>query len=192
MPSKNTRNRFNEKSFYHVYNRGVNKQDIFLDSNDYIYLYSLLSRYLDPSDNQVDVDKVPYEKFHKSVELQCYCLMNNHYHFLIYCDGVNNEASKLMKNIWGTYTRYFNKKYTRIGPLFQDRFKASLVSSEDHLIYLTKYIHLNPRNYENYRHSSLTAYLNLQIPKWMNPSRCLNITRQMNYREFLETPEQFV
>lgn len=77
------------------------------------------------------------------VEIICFCLMTNHFHFLlkqIEKDGV----MIFLKNIQSSYGRYFNTKYKMLGPLFQNRFKATLIEDDEYLLYLSRYIHLNP------------------------------------------------
>ncbi len=187
MPSKNTRKLFVPHSYYHVYNRGVNKQNIFEDFEDRDFLYHILSRYLDPNDTQLDFDKNPYRKYCDEVEMQCFCLMNNHYHFLLYLNKEPTGISQLMQNVWTSYTKYFNKKHGRVGPMFQDRFKASLITSDEHLLHITRYIHLNPSDYMNYQFSSLSAYTGNNHLGWLNPDRMLEIIDGTNYLEFLKS-----
>jgi len=126
---------------YHITIRGVNKETIFLDEADRKMFLRLLKKY--------------------KTELNCnvysYCLMTNHVHLLIEDQELN--IGELMKNITCIYAWEFNKKYDRVGHLFQDRFKSQNVENQDYLLRLIRYIHRNPEKAgicktEEYRWSS--------------------------------------
>lgn len=188
MPSKNTRKRFIPNSYYHIYNRGINKQEIFIDREDVATLFTIISRYLDPRDTQVDFDKIPYKKYNNQVEIQCYCIMKNHYHLLVWIGEDTQALSAAMQSIWTSYTKYFNKKYQRIGPLFQDRYKASAITNDGHLAYITRYIHLNPSDYQNHPYSSIKTFQGIPHvqPGWLNPTRTLRALEGCDYAQFLK------
>lgn len=154
--------------FYHIYNRGVEKRVIFEKNWDYsrliktIRYYQLvgpkpkLSRFLMGSLFKPDTNK-------KIVEIICYCLMPNHFHFLIKQlkdGGITEFISKLSNS----YTKYYNVKYNRVGPLLQGEFKAVLIESDEQLIHVFRYIHLNPiasflvKDLNQYRWSSYKEY----------------------------------
>lgn len=130
--------------FYHVYNRGNRKQPIFIDTSDYNYWLEKLACNL----AKFDCDMVAY------------CLMSNHYHFLLH----QKSALPLTAPMLATgvsYAKRFNKKYDTVGRLFQDRFRARLISSDADLMNVSRYIHLNPQkftDYENYAWSSIQEY----------------------------------
>jgi REP element-mobilizing transposase RayT len=150
VPARN----FQANSYYHVYNRGNRKQAIFTNYRDY-------ERFL---------EKVVEYKKKYSIQLLAYCLMPNHFHFLIY-QSSPNDLSKFISDLCNSHSRYFNVKYGLIGTLFQGRFKAKLVEKDEYLIHLSRYIHLNPVDlfpfagkelWERvmfYKWSSLFAYL---------------------------------
>lgn len=77
------------------------------------------------------------------VEIICFCLMSNHFHFLLK-QVKKNGIQVFLKNIQSSYARYFNIKYDRLGPVFQNRFKAILIENDSQLLHLSRYIHLNP------------------------------------------------
>ena len=82
MPSKNSLKTYVSHQYYHVYNRGVAKQNIFLDTSDKRHFIKIVQRHLDPTNTDVKTDGVAYQKFNRDVELLCYCLMGNHFHML--------------------------------------------------------------------------------------------------------------
>lgn len=137
---------------YHVFNRGVDKRDIFLDKNDYfrflVYLMQFNSaehvpniRYMVNEIVQGQTSNI-IEKFKQLVEIICFCLMPNHFHFILR-QLVDNGISKFMQKIGTGYTMYFNEKNKRTGRLFESKYKLKLIETDEYLMYLSKYIHLN-------------------------------------------------
>lgn len=112
---------------YHIYNRGNRKSDIFMDRRDYERFIRRLKEY-----------KKDYD-----ISLLCYCLMPNHFHFLL---KAPNESSitGFMLRLCTSYAKYFNIKHELVGRLFQERFRAKLVETDEYLLHLSRYIHLNP------------------------------------------------
>ena len=140
---------FAPEEFYHLYNRGTEKRDIFLDTQDYDRFLSLL--YLSNSSERVDI-KLQGRTLEKILlidrndillDIVAYCLMPNHFHLLIKVRE-ENVVGKFMQKMLTAYTMYFNKKYERTGSLFQGKFKSSHVGDDRYLKYLFAYIHLNP------------------------------------------------
>ncbi|MGH7237130.1 MAG: transposase [Candidatus Saccharimonadales bacterium] len=156
-----------------MYNRGVNKRKIFLDSEDYAVFLSLLKRYLDERPSK-DYKGRQYPWLHNDIKLLAFCLMPNHFHFLVYQKD-ETSVRQLLKNVCGSYTIYFNKKYRRVGPLFQDRFKASMILRDDYLQHISRYIHLNPRYYKDWEFSSLPYYLDKKRASWIDPKPILEL-----------------
>lgn len=191
--------------YYHVYNRGVALQPTYFTKKDYerfilclsYYRYNKLpfklSRLLQiPKDERDLTIKNLKTCNDKSIELIAFCLMPNHFHILIrqISDG---GISRFIKQITDSYTRYVNTKLERIGPLYQGAFKAVHVESDEQLIHLSRYIHLNPlvsfvvRNEEflSYPWSSLSRYLNKDYDL-VNPKIILdNFKSENNYFEFV-------
>jgi REP element-mobilizing transposase RayT len=120
------RARVEEIGFYHIINRGVERRYIFMDDND----HNMLITIIDDS----------AERY--SFIMHSFCLMDNHYHFLI--ETTSKNLSLLMRQINSKYSIYFNKKYNRVGPLWQGRFKSWFVYDESYLFSVIKYIELNP------------------------------------------------
>lgn len=153
--------------YYHVYNRGNAKMDIFCDGEDYdVFLRRLLEAVYPerPSVNGAHSQRnqrkpLPAGAF----SLVAYCLMPNHFHLLV---GQHTElpVSALMLKVATSYSKLFNKKYSRVGSIFQDQFKAVRVESNEQLLYLSAYIHLNPKKtgigvISTYPYSSYQEYL---------------------------------
>ncbi|GAH20225.1 unnamed protein product [marine sediment metagenome] len=135
---------------YHVIARGNERKDIFLDDED-------KSKFI-----QIIINK----KRKNEYTLYAYCLMNNHLHLLLK-EGEGN-ISRVMRRINTAYAYYFNKKYNRVGHVFQDRFRSEPVENDRYLISLIQYIHNNPvkakiANQPNqYKWSSYLFYLKEQ------------------------------
>lgn len=140
---------FAQNEYYHVYNRGTDKREIFLDDSDRCRFTELL--YLCNSNQSVSVrnlhreyDSVyDFEKGEPVVAIGAYCLMPNHFHVLM-TPLSESGVVQFMNKLGTAYSMYFNKKYDRSGSLFQGRFKAKHVDSDEYLKYLFAYIHLNP------------------------------------------------
>jgi putative transposase len=148
---------------YHVFNRGNGKQTIFLDEQDYHNFLKRLSLTL-------GITRVPLGNLGKKSRIQplpdnsfsilSYCLMPNHFHFAIRQNSLIS-ISKLMLKVCTSYSIYFNKKYNHVVHIFQDQFKAKLVTNDSQLLYLTAYIHNNPREPLNYSYSSFKEILDI-------------------------------
>lgn len=198
MPSKNTLKSYIEKSYYHIYNRGVNKELIFLDDQDYKTFLSYLKLYLSVADlrgvsSQVKISPSKILKnYFDEIKLVAYCLLPNHFHLLIW----QNEFDRInffMRSLATKYSRYFNRKYKRVGPVFESVYKAVLVESEDQLLYLTKYIHRNPIELlparsllAGYKYSSYGNYLKLFNQTWVVPLNFIN----KSYKSFVEETDE--
>lgn len=189
MPSKNSVKLYLDQTFYHVYNRGVNRQTVFRNVEDYKVFLNLIKRYLDFEVVKDRYDR-PYDKLHDVVELSAYCLMPNHFHFLIY----NVKAQGLpafMQRICTAYGVYFNNKYNRVGPVFQGRYKAVSILEEGYLWHISRYIHLNPldisANYTSYDFSSFADYVGRRSTAWTKPKRILSMFKEgrVDYETFL-------
>ncbi len=135
---------FNSGECYHVYNKSINNEIIFKTHDNYIYL----------------IEKI--QKYCKSlnIEIIAYCLMPNHFHFLLQ-QKENTPISKYIFNLFNCYSKAFNKMYNRNGTLFQGRFKCILVDDNSYMVHLIRYIHRNPidrkkplvTQLENYQYS---------------------------------------
>ena len=113
--------------YYHIYNRGAHKADIFRDDRDYVYLLKLVKEKSKESD----------------ISVIAYCLMDNHYHFLLRQNG-DATISQFMQAGFNIYSKAFNRKYGLSGTLFEGAFKATFVDRYEYLLQLCRYIHRNP------------------------------------------------
>jgi|SRR3990167_933143 len=172
---------FYKGGYYHIYSRGIEKRTIFLDRADN---QRFLSRLKD------------YKKRHQ-ITVLAYCLMPNHYHLLIRQDS-DEPLSAFLQRLNVAYSMYFNKRYERVGPLFQGRFKTKLIDSDEYLLHLSRYIHLNPKeilssqkSLRNYPWFSYRAYLNSPTNDPIVDSKLIlgyfsKINPALDYNEFVE------
>ncbi len=205
MPQKNSRKEYGAGGYYHIYNRGVEKRDIFLDEQDYKVFLGYIKFYLEVPDLQGQAlqEKVSPSKvvknYSEQIQLLAYCLMPNHFHFLIK-QSTDRGIAEFMQSLTMKYVMYFNKKYMRVGSLFQGRYKTVLIGGEDQFVYITKYIHRNPikllpagpgpADLEEYKYSSYGNYLGLFRQSWINTEEILlyfsKIRSRNTYRQFVE------
>lgn len=148
---------FIEGGFYHLYNRGNSKQNIFLDNQDRNRFVKML--YLSNSKKHINfredivkkkIDVWEFDRGKPIVSIGAWVLMPNHFHIFVTptssptSDVGLNQVSFFMKKLCISFSKYFNTKYKRTGSLFETNFKSSLVDSDKYAKYLFSYIHLNP------------------------------------------------
>lgn len=190
MPSRNRDKVYIEESFYHVYNRGVNKRRIFMDDKDYRVFLNLLKRYLDLQPT-IDSRGREYPWLRGDIEVVSYCLMPNHIHLLVYVIEPTS-MTRLLQAVSTSYSLYFNKKYKRVGHLFQERYKASRITNDSYLMHITRYIHLNPKNWRKWPFSSLDNFIGNKYSSWVQPERVLELfADEQDYLNFLSDYEDF-
>ena len=165
--------------YYHVFNRGVARQPAFLTQNDYeqvvldMVYYRVrkppvrLSRFKEqPKEVREKLLKEIYQEKDCLVDVVAYVFMPNHFHLLLQ-QSVDKGISTFVSRFTNSYTKYFNTKRNRVGPIFQGVFKSVHIESNEQLLHLSRYIHLNPvtsfvveeKNLFSYRWSSLPEYL---------------------------------
>ncbi len=212
MPARNSIKPYISNSCYHIYNRGVEKRIIFLDKQDYAVFLSYLKEYLLPkdiqdlqqklmnlklsSDKKDDILKIlRMNNFADQITLYAFCLMPNHFHLLVKQKNAKS-IDKFMNSLCTRYSVYFNKKYERIGSLFQGVYKAVHIEREDYLLYLTRYIHYQARkrNKKAARPSSMEAYLGINNTSWIKPDEILSYFSKTNlnltYQSFIEQTDR--
>jgi putative transposase len=185
MPSRNTLKEFAPQQYYHLYNRGVEKRPIFLDDQDYLVFLGLLKRYLS-GENHNKNNRHTFSLLTDKVQLLAYCLMPNHFHLLLYQES-EDGITQLMRRVSTGYVMYFNNRYQRVGGLFQGRYKASLINKDAYLHHISRYIHLNPSNYQSYKFSSLQYYMGKKQASWVQTKPILDLFEgdMQQYRQFL-------
>ena len=188
--------------FYHIYNRGVDKREVFLDSFDYLRFLKSLQEF-----NSVNPIGSLYEKYLRSrngsststmevelptkklVEIVCYCLNPNHYH-LILKQVAEKGIERFMQRLGTGYTKYFNQKNKRTGTLFQGRFKSVHIDSNEYLLYLSAYVNKNKfiHGYDNeFNFSSLEEYIGKTDYKLCDKDIILKQFRnKKEYAQYLE------
>ncbi len=133
--------------FYHIYNRGNSKQNIFKDEGDKTRFQELL--YLANTHKPISIKDARYKgvyNYEREVPLVgvgAYCLMSNHFHILL-TPVADMGVSKFLKKLMTGYVMYFNKKYERSGGLFEGVYKSKYIDTDEYLKYIYSYIHLNP------------------------------------------------
>ena len=132
---------YSSGEFYHIYNRGNAKQNIFINNEDFKFFLLRLRQNLFPKeDSNSRIQNLPAGSF----SLISYCLMPNHFHLIV---KQNSEipTSKLVLKVCTSYSKYFNKKYEQVGHVFQDRFKQVHIDDSSYLTWLVAYVHQNPK-----------------------------------------------
>lgn len=213
MPAKNRVKLYVENGYYHIYNRGVEKRIIFQDDQDYRVFLHYLNLYLSPpkllQSNKgpsfiIQPRKRPLNNFHGEIILLTYCLMPNHFHLLLK-QKPTRSIEKFMRSLGTKYVQYFNKRNQRVGPLFQNIYKAVLIETDEQLLHLSRYIHLNPletnrkdgpfhRKLLN-SYSSYADYLGKRKTQWVRPEEILSFFKTaqktslkdiLSYQSFVE------
>ena len=132
---------------YHIYNRGINGENIFLNDDNKSYFLKLLDKYLTGV-----------------CSVFAYCLMNNHFHLLLTINSDDEVATQALSNFFNAYAKAFNKATGRTGSLFEKHFKRIRIEDENYLRQLVIYIHLNPKHhfnteFEDFKFSSYASFL---------------------------------
>lgn len=221
MPAKHRIKQYLENSYYHIYNRGVEKRIIFLNEQDYTVFLNYLKEYLltkdekilreklsNPNTSYKEKDKIIKQlrlnNFYEEITLLAYCLMPNHFHFLVKQKN-SQSINKFMRSLCTRYSMYFNRKYKRVGALYQDIYKAVSIETEEQFIYLSKYIHKQALNKTPKlalsasqgptlstwdQPSSYQEYLGKRKTEWVHPEEVLSYFSKTNpkltYKAFVE------
>lgn len=216
MPAKNSQKNYVKNGYYHLYNRGVDRRTLFEDSQDYGVFLSYLKEYLLPKDETVlrqhladplitlqEKDKIlkalRLNNFSGNISLLCYCLMPNHFHLLLK-QNTEDAIDSFMNSLGTRYTMYFNRRYRRVGPLYQSVYKGVLIETDEQLLHLSRYIHRNPLSLQgvalqtlSQQVSSYAEYLNLRRTEWVNKEEIIsNFSLNkiaFSYKSFVEETE---
>lgn len=213
MPAKNVIKQYVEEGYYHIYNRGVEKRAIFQDQQDYSVFISYLKGYLTPKDTEALMSQLMNPKtpiperdglrkqirmnnFSEEITLLAYCLMSNHFHLLVKQKS-SGAIDKFMNSLGTRYTMYFNKKYKRVGSLYQGTYKAVLVKTDEQLLQLSRYIHKQSFDKHSLtgqgQPSSYQVYQGGQHTDWIQPDEILGFFSESNpklaYKSFVNEEE---
>jgi putative transposase len=188
MASRNQIKNYREGFVYHLYNRGVEKRIIFVDDSDYKFFLSKMRGFLLPCKGHKD--------HRDNITLLAYCLLPNHFHLV----AVNKSLRGIeyfFRSLATSYSIYFNKKYGRVGPLFQGSYKASLVSGGGLMLQKMEYVHRNPYKHGLvslkellcYPYSNYPNYVYEKSVGWFDIQRVLDYfpTGGVGYRTFIES-----
>ncbi|MBI2674006.1 MAG: transposase [Candidatus Zambryskibacteria bacterium] len=156
---------FVENEFYHIYNRGVDRRSIFSGKDDLKRFFQSMSEFntikpigsiYEHSFNKDIKDNLPNPPL---IQFVAYCLNPNHFHFII-TQLEERGIEKFMHRLGTGYTKYFNEKHSRSGALFQGRFKANHINSNEYLLHASVYVNLN------YQVHKLKSDKNLFLSSW--------------------------
>lgn len=196
---------------YHVFNRGIERRSIFTNKREFERAQGLIkfykhkeipARFSQFVKQTEDIRNRISEKLYKSerlVDILAYCLMPNHFHFMLK-QNADRGISTFISNFTNAYTKYFNTKNQRSGPLLEGVFKAVLVETDEQLIHLSRYIHLNPiassiieaDKLDYYAWSSYPEYLSLSNNEICQKSQILEMFKSVKeYREFVNNQIEY-
>ena len=197
---------FSNGYIYHIFNRGIDRRSVFTGFREYLRAQELIefykhletpvrySKFLQLSKSLRDDVLREINKSETQVDILAYCLMPNHFHFMLQ-QKVDKGVSTFIANFTHAYTRYFNTKHERIGPMFEGIFKAVLVESDEQLIHLSRYIHLNPVVSSIINESDLNNYKWSSYHEYIAPSKNSTVSKRdlvMSMFESAKHYEKFV
>lgn len=201
MPARNIVKPYVENGYYHIYNRGVEKRTIFQDEQDCKVFLFYIRLYLSPvaEIQKIATTKIRINRFiplnlSEEVDLISFALMPNHIHLLVK-QYTNDGIIKFTRRLVTSYVMYFNRKYKRLGGLFQSIYKGALVDSELYLLHLSRYIHHNPMKIDApsidfNSFSSYPYFLGEKHASWVKPQEILDYFSRKNpilsYQSFVE------
>lgn len=197
--------------YYHVYNRGNNKQNIFFDNRDWVRFLFLILYFQSPvifynigrhisyfvRHRVFNISKNITQKIlkNRTVEVVNFSIMPNHFHLIVH-EAKEGGISQYMQRVLNAYTKYFNAKYGKSGHLFQGPFQIVHIENNEQLLHLSAYIHRNPRELKQWKNkehkypwSSFQDYI--EENRWGDLLQHQIITEQFSnpkeYKNFVKT-----
>lgn len=181
---------------YHICNRGIDKRPTFMAKKEYeraitcLWYYSFLSppiklsRFLTLQDDLKNEALKNILSSAKLADIICFCFMPNHFHFLLQ-QKVDGGISQMLSQFQNSYTRYFNTKHERIGPLFLDQFKGVRIEDSEQLVHVCRYIHLNPyTSYVVKTFDQLFSYPWSSLPEYLGKTNSKICAKEIILEEF--------
>lgn len=177
---------FVQDQAYHTFNRGVARSPIFFSTQHYARFLQLVDyyRFANTPTSFSQLMKIPVETRQQiinglrkennlQVEILAFCLMPNHFHFLLK-QIAEKGIINFMGNLQNSYVKYLNIREERVGPLFQSAFKAKRIETDEQLIHVSRYIHLNPSTDYLIEIEKLTEYLWSSLPSYLDSTSVYN------------------
>ncbi len=170
--------KYEDEHYYHIYNRGAHKKEIFFEEENYKFLVRLFEKYLEPY----------------CVTVVAYCLMPNHYHLVVKQNSNSNgDIGNFLKTTFNAYTQAINNRFGLSGTLFQGQAKVKHISSDEYCVHLIRYIHLNPvtakliKRAEDWKFSNYLEWIGKRDGMLMDKNlRNGYFTNGDNYKIFVE------
>lgn len=175
MPRRTTQ--FLPDNFYHIYNRGNNRQPVFLENRNFQFFLDKLHFCFDPS----------------GIELVAFCLMPNHYHLIVRLQK-EVDFSNTMRSFSLSYIKSINKAYHRVGHLFEGDYQARLIDAEEYLAHIIRYTHLNPvraglvQRPQDWDHSDYSRWISVNKAEYASIQKIRTdlFGSGIRYRRFVE------
>jgi putative transposase len=211
MPARNAIKIYVEDGYYHLYNRGVERRQIFLDAQDYDVFLGYLAEYLSykdekrlskalASDNLSSIErqklnrKLQIGNYSSKITLLAFCLKPNHFHLFVK-QSTSDAINRFMRSLSTRYSTYFNRKYKRGGALYQGVYKAVLIDDEAQYLHISRYIHKQAIRSSlvddtEERLSSYPEYLGIRKTPWIHTEEILSFFSKtepsLTYKRFVE------
>lgn len=181
MPAQKLKKKEKGEVYYHIYNKGVEERNLFVDPEDYEVFLGYLNDYLTPPPDTKDIKKsfsvkgrtfqgVPHQpkNYFNKVELIAYSLLPDHFHLLVN-QKLIGSLEKLVRSLCTRYAIYYNKKNRRSGSLFIGPYKSVQIKGASQLLHLTRYFHHESIKENHKDHSSYENYLGAKVSQWVKP-----------------------
>ena len=207
MPGKHTIKPNLPDAFYHVYNRGVAKSPLFLDRQDENVFLSYLQTYLlprnvdilrqklaDPAissrEKERFINAMQLKNFSGQVEMVAYTLMPNHFHFCLLQHN-SGKLEQFMRSLGTRFAMYFNRRYNRVGSLFQGVYRAVYIDRDEYLLTLSRYIHEQAK----WHPSSYGDFIGSTRTPWVHSEHVLNMLAESfpgnTYEQFMRSAQDY-